>query len=106
MCICRKRKRNGGGETHFFACSDGAIAKDCVDYFYPISIFEKDKILKECEQIGIDGIVATTELTIAVVGYIANAMHLNCNELMVSEVITVKYRNREVTTNIDGLNHP
>lgn len=105
-CIFAENAREMGVETYCFAWSDGAIAKDRVDYFYPISIFEKDKILKECEQIGIDGIVATTELTIAVVGYIANAMHLNCNELMVSEVITDKYRNREVTTNIDGLNHP
>lgn len=93
-------------ETHCFAWDEGAIAKDYVDYFYPISIFEKEEILKRCETISIDGIVATTELTISIVAYIANSMHLNGNEVSISEKITDKYRNRKITSNIPGLNHP
>lgn len=105
-CIFAKNAREMHIETHCFAWDEGAIAKDYVDYFYPISIFEKEKILKKCKDIGINGIVATTELTISIVAYIANSMHLNCNELYISEIITDKYRNRKVTSNIPGLNHP
>lgn len=43
-------------ETHCFAWEDGAVCKDIADHFYPISIVEKEKILKKCLEIGIDGI--------------------------------------------------
>ena len=40
-----------GYETHVFAWEDGAVGKDNADYFYPISIIEKDKILEKCKEI-------------------------------------------------------
>ena len=38
-----------GYETHVFAWKDGSIGEKTADYFYPISIVEKDKILEECK---------------------------------------------------------
>lgn len=40
-----------GYETHVFAWEDGAVGKDNADYFYPISIIEKDKILEKCKEL-------------------------------------------------------
>ena len=34
-----------GYQTHVFAWTEGAVGADFADYFYPISIVEKDKIL-------------------------------------------------------------
>ena len=40
-----------GYETHVFAWKDGSIGEKTADYFYPISIIEKEEILKKCKQI-------------------------------------------------------
>lgn len=95
-----------GIETHCFAWKKGAIAAEEADYFHDISIFEKERILDICKKIGIGGVVATTELTISIASYIAESMNLNGNPLNVSEVITDKYRNRKVSADVEGLNHP
>lgn len=105
-CIFAQNAREMGVKSYCFAWVEGAIAKKYVDYFYPISIFEKEQILDKCREIEIDGVVATTELTIAVASYISNNMGLNGNSLLVSESITDKYRNRELTKHIVGLSHP
>lgn len=42
--ICLKAKEMGL-ETHCFAWEQGAVCKDFVDFFHPISITEKDKIV-------------------------------------------------------------
>ena len=40
-----------GYQTHVFAWAEGAVGADFADYFYPISIVEKDKILDKCKEI-------------------------------------------------------
>lgn len=40
-----------GYETHVFAWQDGSIGEKTADYFYPISIIEKDEILEQCKKI-------------------------------------------------------
>lgn len=98
--------REMGIESHCFAWEEGAIAKSDADYFYPISIFEKDTIVEYCKNIGIDGVVATTELTIEVAAYVANRLHLNGNSTECAKVITDKYRNRELVSSIKELHQP
>ncbi len=105
-CIFAKNAEEMGIETHCFAWKQGALAADKVDFFYPISIFEKDKILEKCVEIGIGGIVATTELTISIAAYVAEKMGLNGNPCRIADVITDKYRNRRITANIKDLYHP
>ena len=40
-----------GYETHVFAWKEGAIGEKNADFFYPISIVEKEKILEQCQKI-------------------------------------------------------
>ena len=47
--ICKAKEL--GYETHVFAWKDGAIGEKNADYFYPISIVEKEKILEKCKEI-------------------------------------------------------
>ena len=57
-----------GYEAHVFAWQDGSIGEKTADYFYPISIVEKEEILKKCKEIGIDCIatIASDLATVAV----------------------------------------
>lgn len=95
-----------GIETHCFAWEKGAVAADFVDYFYPISIFEKDQILELCKEIEITGVVATTELTIPIAAYIAEKLNLNGISYDDAQKITNKYRNRMCTLDVQNLNQP
>ena len=104
--IFAKNAHEMGVEAHCFAWEKGAVAKNIVDYFYPISIFEKELILEKCREIGADGVVATTELTIPIVAYLSERLHLNGISYEIAKNLTNKYRNRLLTMNIDGLNHP
>ena len=55
--LCKKAK-DLGIETFCFAYDKGAVCKDVVDHFYPISIFEMDKIVAICRDLGIEGVVS------------------------------------------------
>ena len=79
-----------GVETHCFAWEKGAVAKPFVDCFHDISIFEKEEIVKICRESGINGVVATTELTVAVASYVADALGLPCNPPGIAEKLTTK----------------
>ena len=73
-----------------FAWANGAVAKDYVDTFYDISIFETDKIIEICEREKINGVLATTELTVKIAGTIAEKLGLNGNPSFVYQNITNK----------------
>ena len=74
--LCLKAKEMGI-ETICFAWDEGAICKDYVDKFYPISVLEKEKILSICMQEQIDGVVSnTSDLLVDVVSYISEKMGL------------------------------
>lgn len=105
-CDIAEDARKMGVETHCFAWPRGALAKDVVDFWYPVSIFEKESILETCRNVGVDGVVATTELTIAIASYISQSMGLNGLPVSVASEITNKYRNRDLTRDLEGLRHP
>ena len=46
-----KKAKELGYETHVFAWKEGAVGAKFADFFYPISIVEKDSILEECKKI-------------------------------------------------------
>ena len=78
--LVRKAKEMGL-EVHCFAWEEGAVCKDIADYFYPISIVEKEQILKKCQEIGIDGITTiASDVAAPTVAYIANKMGLIGND--------------------------
>lgn len=81
-----------GIETHVFAWRVNDVGETIADYFYPISIIEKEEILKKCHQIGIDGICSiASDLAIITVNYIANEMGLTGNSLECTRVSTNKH---------------
>ncbi|MFD2698626.1 acetyl-CoA carboxylase biotin carboxylase subunit family protein [Mesonia sediminis] len=66
-----------GLETHVFAWKEGNVVLDIADYFYPISILEKEKILKKCQQIDIQGILSiASDIAMPTVNYIAEKLNL------------------------------
>ena len=81
-----------GLETHVFAWEDGAVGKTDADYFYPISIVEKEQILEKCREIGINGICSiASDLAVLPVDYVAEKMGLNANSIECSEIATNKF---------------
>lgn len=86
-----------GYETHVFAWRDGSIGEKSADYFYPISIVEKDKILEECKKIKPNAVVSIgSDLASITVNYVADALGLPCNNPKYSLQCTNKYEMRKV----------
>lgn len=85
-----------GIETYCFSWRDGAVCADVADHFYPISIIEKDEILKKCQEVGIDGITTiASDTAVLTVNYVASRMGLRSNPEEYSEVTTNKYKMRQ-----------
>lgn len=92
--LIQKAKRKGL-ETHVFAWECGDVGEKSADFFYPISIVEKDLILKKCLEIGIDGICTiASDLAVITVNYVAEKMGLIGNPMSCVEVSTNKYNMR------------
>ena len=84
-----------GYETHVFAYETGDIGESTADYFYPISIVEKEKILEECRKINPCGIVSiASDLAMLTVNYIAEKLGLVGNSLECTENTTNKFKMR------------
>ena len=91
-----KKAKEMGIETYCFSWRDGAVCADVADYFYPISIIEKEEILKKCQEIGIDGITTiASDTAVVTVNYVASRMGLRSNPDGYSEVTTNKYKMRQ-----------
>lgn len=93
-------------ESHYFTMEDGKVDESMVDYFHEVNIFDKDRIVAICKEIGADGVVATTELTVPITAYIADNLGLLGNPVEVADVITNKYRNRECIKHLTDLLSP
>lgn len=86
-----------GYETHVFAWKDGSIGEKTADFFYPISIIEKEKILEECKKIKPDGICSiASDLATITVNYVAEKLGLNSNPFSSTFQCTNKYEMRKV----------
>lgn len=88
-----------GYETHVFAWEDGAVGKETADYFYPINIVEKEKILEICKKIKPVGVCSiASDLAVITVNYVAEKLGLPCNQTMYSSIQTNKYEMRRALT--------
>ncbi len=91
-----KKAKVMGLEVHCFAWAEGAICKELADYFYPISIVEKEEILKVCQEVGIDGICTiASDVAAPTVAYVANKMNLVGNDYEAAVKANNKYQMRE-----------
>ena len=91
-----EKAKSRGIETHVFAWKVGDIGERTADFFYPISIVEKEQILKKCQEIGIDGICSiASDLAAIAVNYVAEKMGLTGNSMKCVEVSTNKHSMRQ-----------
>ena len=91
-----QKAKEMGIETHVFAWASGDVGEDVADFFYPISIIEKEEILTKCREIGIDGICSiASDLAAITVNYVADNMGLVGNSLECTEVSTNKHSMRK-----------
>lgn len=87
--------KNMGIETHVFAWATGDAGEAIADYFYPISITQKDEILNKCIEIGIDGICSiASDLAVVTVNYVAEKMGLTSNSIESTLKTTNKHEMR------------
>jgi biotin carboxylase len=91
MPLVQKAKDNGL-EVHCFAWDDGkAVCKEYSDYFYDVSVLEKDIILEKCKEIGINGIITiATDICIPTIAYVAHELNLPGNSVECSLLTTNK----------------
>lgn len=91
-----QKAKDMGIETICFAWEEGAVCKSIADHFYPISIIEKEDILKKCQEVGIDGITTiASDTAVITVNYVASHMGLLSNPDEYSEVTTNKNKMRQ-----------
>ena len=87
-----RRAKELGLEVHCFAWEEGAVCKDVADFFYPISIVEKDAILEICRKVGINGICTiASDIAATTVSYVAERMGLIANSYEVAVRANNKY---------------
>jgi len=95
-----------GYEGHYFSMVDGKVADEDVDFFHEMNIFDIEGIVSTCKEVGIDGVVATTELSVPITAKVAEKLGLLGNPVEVAEHITDKYRNRECIKGLKNLLSP
>ena len=85
-----------GLRTICFAWAEGAVCKDIVDVFYPISIVEKEQILTLCQQEQIEGICTiASDVAAPTVAYVAEQMGLVGNSYEASLCANNKWLMRQ-----------
>lgn len=90
------KAREMGIETHVFAWEEGAVAKEMSDYFYPISITDKDKILEVLRLIEVNGVCSiASDLAMPTVNYVAEQLRLVGNSQECTILTTNKYEMRK-----------
>ncbi len=74
-----EKAKEMGIETHCFAWdNDLAVCKNISDFFYPISVLEKEQLLVKCKEIGIDGITTiATDICVPTIAFIAEKLEFN-----------------------------
>ena len=97
-----EKAKEMGLRTICFAWAEGAVCRDLVDVFYPISIVEKEQILTICQQEHIDGICTiASDVAAPTVAYVAEQMGLVDNTYEASLRANNKWLMRQAFTSAD-----
>lgn len=104
--IMSKNAHEMGIETHCFSNVEPDYIHDEVDVFHNISIFEKDSIVEICKNEHITGVIATTELTVAIAAYVAEKTGTPGIPYQIALYITDKFRNRMVCREVEEIEQP
>jgi biotin carboxylase len=91
-----QKAKDMGLETHVFAWKEGNVVEDICDFYYDISILDKEEIFKICATLAIDGIISVaSDAAMPTVNYVANKLNLVGNSIWCSEVTTDKFKMRD-----------
>ena len=91
-----KKAKQLGYTTHVFAWAANDVGEKEADYFYPISIVEKNKIFDKCKEIGICGICSiASDIAVATVNYVSEKLNLTGNPINSTGKCTNKYLMRQ-----------
>lgn len=91
-----ERAKEMGLRTICFAWPEGAVCKDLCDTFYPVSITQKEEILRICRKEQIDGVCTiASDVAAPTVAYVAEQMGLTGNSYEASVKAHDKHRMRE-----------
>lgn len=91
-----EKAREMGLRTICFAWAEGAVCKDMCDRFYPVSVTEKEEILRICREERIDGICTiASDVAAPTVAYVAEQMGLTGNPYDASLRANNKYLMRQ-----------
>lgn len=91
-----EKAKEMGLYTICFAWEEGAVCKDLCDKFYPISIVDKEAILKVCREEKIDAVTTiASDTAVITVDYVASQMGLISNPEEYSATTTNKYLMRQ-----------
>jgi biotin carboxylase len=95
-----------GIETHVFAWEQGAVAALYADYFCPVSVLDRDKILTICRDIGVHGITSVgSDTVMPTVNYVAQELGLVGNSMESTLFSTNKFEMRKKLSKY-GVNCP
>ena len=101
------KAREMGIETHGFACLENSPAKDYADFFYPISLADKEEIVEKCKQIGVSGVVTcASDFATEISCWVAEQLGLNTTPYQTIVNIHDKAWVRERTKHIDSIRQP
>ncbi len=90
-------------ETIGFAWEKGATCIHLFDKFYPVSIYDTDKIIDICKKERIDGVVSNaSEKTVDIVATVADALGLRGGPLSTIKKIKDKTYTRQISNTVEG----
>jgi len=97
-----KKAKEMGVETHCFSWDKEGYTqcKGIADYFHPISILDKEKLLEKCKEIEIDGVTSiNNDYAIPIVAFVAQSMGLPGNNYEDMIIAGSKYTMRQAFYN-------
>lgn len=102
-----KKAKEMGLVTYCFAWEKGAVCKSVCDFFFPISIYETDKIVEVCLRENINGVVSNaSEETAIATAKVAEKLGLITTPSEIIHRIQSKKNVRVLTSKTEGLSVP
>lgn len=93
------KAKDMGLETHVFAWEESAVCKQVADYYYPISVLDRERILEVCMAQQISGVISiASDIVMPTVNYIIEKMGLIGNSMQSTLISTDKYEMRKALT--------
>ena len=104
--ILASRANELGIESHCFSYDADSVAAKVAHKFHLINVLDTQSLIQACRNEGINGVVATTELTILPAAQVAAALGLNGNAVEVAREITDKNLTRLKVQGVSDLHQP